>query len=199
MGGLGSGSWSRWDSKSTTESQYRIDIRWLKKQGYLWPGNFGFLSWSWRNKQTGYIGYKMEADRMVLNYRHRPHGGEWEQVEQTISFDRTLCNYGGHRTWFLCPRCWKRVAVLYGAGKYFFCRNCYDLTYSSQQESRADRLMRKARKIRERMGGGASLIDPFPDKPKNMHWKTYWRLRERSEHANTLSWLIMGQRLGIHF
>jgi hypothetical protein len=59
--------------------------------------------------------------------------------------------------------------------------------------------MRKARKIRERMGGSANLSDSFPDKPKNMHWKTYWRLRERSEHANTLSWLIWGKQLGIHF
>jgi len=199
MGGYGSGSWYRWNSKSTTESQHRIDIRWLKKQGYLQPGHFGFLSWSWRNKQTGYIGYRMEANCMVLNYRHRPHDGEWENVEQTVSFDRTPCNYGGHRTWFLCPRCWKRVAVLYGAGKYFFCRHCYNLTYSSQQESRADRLMRKARKIRERMGGSDNIVDSFPEKPKNMHWKTYWRLRDRSEHANNLSWLIMGQQLGIHF
>jgi len=199
MGGYGSGSWSRWNSKSTTESQHRIDIRWLKKQGYLQPGNFGSLSWSRRNKETGSIGFRMEADRMVLNYRHRPHNGEWEKVEQTVSFDRTPCNYGGHRTWFLCPRCWKRVAVLYGAGKYFYCRHCYNLTYSSQQEGIADRLMRKARIIRKRMGGSDNLIAPFPDKPKNMHWKTYWRLRERSEHANNLSCLIMGQQLGIHF
>jgi hypothetical protein len=199
MGGYGSGSWYRWDAKLTTASQHRIDIRWLKKQGYLRPGNFGLLSWSRRNKQTGSIGFRMEADRMVLNYRHRPHGGEWEKVEQTVSFDQTPCNYGGHRTWFLCPRCWKRVAVLYGTGKYFFCRHCYDITYSSQQESRPDRLMRKARKIRERMGGGANLLVSFPDKPKNMHWKTYWRLRERAERANTLSWLIMEQQLSIHF
>ena len=33
MGGRGSGSWYRWDSKTTTESQHRIDIRWLKKHG----------------------------------------------------------------------------------------------------------------------------------------------------------------------
>ncbi len=199
MGGSGSGSWYRWDSKQTTENQHRIDIRWLKKQGYLPPGNFGLLSWSQRNKQTGSIGFKMEAERMVLNYRHRPQGEKWENVEQAVSLARTPCNYGGHRKWFLCPRCWKRVAVLYGAGKYFFCRHCYDLTYSSQQENRPDRLMRKSRKIRERMGGGANLLDPFPDKPKKMHWKTYWRLRGRAEHAEAQSWLIWGYQLGIHF
>ena len=159
----------------------------------------GSLSWSRGDEQTGSIGYRMEADRMILNYRHRPHGGEWEPVEQTISFDRTPCNYGGHRTWFLCPRCWKRVALLYGAGKYFFCRHCYDLAYSSQQEGRVDRLMRKARKIRRGLGGDDNLMDFFPKKPKNMHWKTYRWLRNEAEHANILSWLIMGQRLGIYF
>lgn len=199
MGGYGSGCWYRWHTKSTTESQRRIDIRWLKKQGYLQPKSFGLLSWSQRNKQTGSTGYGVEADHMVLKYRYRLHCGEWENVEQTVSFDRTPCNYGRHRTWFLCPRCWKRVAVLYGAGKYFFCRHCYNLSYSSQQENRADRLMRSARKIRERMGGSGNLIAPFPDKPKYMHWKTYWRLRDRAELATTLSMLIMGQRLGIHF
>lgn len=199
MGGYGSGNWYRQDSKSTTESQYRIDIRWLKKQGYLRPGNFGFLSWSCCNKQIGYINYRMEADRMVLNYRYRFYGGEWKDVEQTVLFDRTPCNYGGYRTWFLCHRCWKRVAVLYCAGKYFFCRHCYDLTYTSQLESKAERLMRKARKIRESMGGSGDLTDSFPDKPKNMHWKTYWQLRKKAERANTLAWLIMEQQLDIHF
>jgi hypothetical protein len=197
MGGLGSGSWYRWNSKSTTESQNRIDIRWLKKHGYLRPGNFGLVSYYRGNEQANSIFFRMETDHMNLNYRHLPHGGEWKKVDQTVSFDRTPCNYGGHRTWFLCPECSKRVAVLYGVGSHFFCRHCYDLTYSSQQESRAVRLMKKARKIRERMGGSCNLLDPFPDKPKNMHWKTYRLLREKAERAKTLSFIFMCQQFGI--
>lgn len=157
------------------------------------------MSWSRGDEQTGSICYRMEADRMILNYRHRPYGGEWEPVEQAISFDRTPCNYGGHRTWFLCPRCWKRVVVLYGAGKYFFCRRCYDLAYGSQQEGEVDRLMRKARKIRRRLGASNDLTEPIWFKPKNMHQNTFDRLRREADHANNLSWLIMGQRLGIKF
>lgn len=198
MGGRGSGNWRRWDSKTTTESQHQIDIRWLKKQRYLRPGTAGSLSWSWGDEQTGSIGFRMEYERMILNYRHRPHGGDWENVEQATSFDRTSCNYGGYRTWFLCPRCWKRVAILYGAGKYFLCRHCYDFTYSSQQESRSDRLMRKARKIRARLGASNNLMESILFKPKNMHQKTFDRLRREADHANTLSLIIMGQRLGIH-
>ncbi len=198
MGGYGSGRWYSWGGKTTTESQHQIDIRWLKKQGYLQPCAMGSLSWSRRGEQTGSIGYRLEADRMILNYRHRPRDGEWENVEQAISFDRTPCNYGGYRTWFLCPRCWKRVAVLYGAGKYFFCRHCHDLAYGSQQEGTADRLMRKARKIRERLGACNNLLEPIFFKPKNMHEKTFYRLRKEAVYADNLLGLIMMQRLGIN-
>jgi hypothetical protein len=137
---------------------------------------------------------------MVLNYLHwSQEGGGWEDIEQAISFDRTPCNYGGFRTWFLCSRCWQRVAVLYGAGKYFLCCHCYNLTYSSQQENRADLLMRKARKIRERLGASNNLMEPILFKPKNMHQKTFNRLREEAEQAKNLGWIVAGQRfrLGI--
>ena len=183
----------------TTESQHRVDIRWLKKQGYLRPGNVGLISWSHNGEQTGSIRFRVEPDQLVLSYRHRPSGSEWEGVEEIVRFDRTVCNYGGHRMWFLCPHCWRRVTVLYGAGKYFLCRHCYDLTYTSQQESRPYRLLEKARKIRQRLGGSSDMTDFFPWKPKGMHWKTYRRLREESERAKDLSWSLMGERLGFSF
>jgi hypothetical protein len=195
MGGLGSGN--RWDAKATTESQHRIDIRWLKKHGYLRPSARGSLSWSCGEEQTGTIGYWIESDHMILSYKFRYHNGEWESVEQAIPFDWTPCNYGGQRFWFLCPECLKRVALLYGAGIYFLCRHCYNLTYSSQQESKPDRLMRKARKIRARLGASADLSEPILFKPKHMHQKTFDRLRREADRAATLSLVIMGQRLGM--
>lgn len=196
MGGRGSGSWFRGCSKTTTESQHRVDIRWLKKQGYLQAGRFGSLSWACRGKQTGFINYRMEEDRIVLIYRHRINGGEWEDVEQHISFDKTPCNYGGYRTWFLCPRCLNRVAILYGAGKYFLCRHCYDLTYSSQQEAWEDRMLRKSRNIKERLG----VKDPIGRiifKPKGMHQKTFDRLRFQAERCEYIGWINVGRKLGI--
>ena len=197
MGGIGSGSWYRWDSKITTESQNRVDIRWLKKQGYLQAGKVGCLSWSRGDEPTGSITFRVEQDQIVLNYRQRPHGGEWEDVEEVVRFERTACNYGGYRTWFLCPNCWKRVAVLYGAAKYFLCRHCYDLTYAIQQEQKVDRLMRKARKIRERLGASGNLTEPIWQKPKGMHQTTFDRLRNKADAANLLSCRIMGQRFGL--
>ena len=196
MGGPGSGSWwLRKGVKDNTENHYRIDIRWLKKQWLLWPDTSGTLSWSCNDRHSGTIGYKMETDKMMLFYNHLSDGGDWEPVEQVVKFDRTPCNYGGYRTWFFCPKCWKRVATLFGAGKYFFCRHCYDLTYASQQENKVYRLMRTARKMRRRLGASEVFDDPIVEKPRYMHWKTFHLLREKAYNASRLSWLTMGGRL----
>jgi len=194
MGGYGSGQ--KCDSKKTTGSQYMIDIRWMKKQGLLVSATSGSMSWESRGKETGNIGYRVEYDRLILKYQNKHRGGEWESVEDEIFFTWTPCNYGGRRQWFLCPGCNRRVAVVYG-GKYYRCRHCRNLTYSSQQEGCADRLMRKARKIRARLGVSNNLVEPILFKPKNMHQKTFDRLRREADHATNLSLVIMGQRLRI--
>ena len=194
MGGIGSGQGFRWSSKATTESQHRIDIRWLKRRGYLRAGSTGSMSWSRGGEPTGSIGFRMKPNQIILSYRRKSDGDEWEEVEQTIWFDHTPCNFGGHRTWFRCPHCRRRVALLYGVSKFFLCRHCYGLTYTTQQLSSGDRLMEKARKIRQRMGGSDDLSEPFPGKPKGMHWRTYWRLCEEAEQAEEIAWMLIGQR-----
>jgi hypothetical protein len=67
------------------------------------------------------------------------------------------------------------VAILYGAGRYFLCRHCYDLSYENQREDLHTRIISKAQKIRQRLGGSASLMELLPPKPKGLHWRTYSR------------------------
>lgn len=198
MGGMGSGNWYRWDKKTTTEEVYRVDIRYMRKQGLLrWPGATGSLSWSRGGEQTGSIRCRVEQEALVLNYRHRSYGENWQDMEERVRFDRTPCNYGGERIWFLCPHCGRRVAVLYGAGARFLCRHCYGLPYASQNETYMDRMMRKARKIRRRLGASESLFDPISEKPKGMHLRTFERLEGEEREANQASTFAMAEKLGL--
>jgi hypothetical protein len=56
----------------------------------------------------------------------------------------------------------------------------------------------QAQKIRMRLGGSANLCEPFPDKPKRMHWQTYdrlCRLHDAAEERSTIGLTTFLQRL----
>jgi hypothetical protein len=190
MGGVGSGNWYRFDKKTTTDECHSVDVRYLHREGLLTPGRWFSLRWSRADRETGSIQGRVSGDgrpgQITLLYRHRSGpGGEWEEVREPVSLAWTACNFGGERPWFICPgaECARRVAVLYGPGRYFLCRHCYDLVYESQRENAMNRALHKAQSIRERLGGSASMMEPFPERPKGMHHETYWRLREEHDEA----------------
>jgi hypothetical protein len=192
MSGVGSGNWYRFDKKITTGECHSIDVRYLHREGLLKPGRWFSLRWSRAERETGSIGGSVEGhlrlrpERVILRYRCRSgQGSEWEDVWELVSLSWTACNFGGERPWFICPGagCSRRVAVLYGPGRYFLCRHCYDLVYESQRENEMYRALRRAQTIRERLGGSANMTKPFPERPKGMHHETYWRLREEHDEA----------------
>ena len=177
MGGYGRGGYMRFGSKATCEAQHRIDIRYLKKIGVLSNSRgSGILAWESRGKQTGSIRYRREDNRLLLMYRTQRRGSDWRDITQQIWLTQTPCNYGGHRYYFLCPDCGRQVAVLYGAGIRFLCRQCHSLAYASQNETDSDRVLRKMRKLRKRLGVSENLREPVLFKPKGMHQKTFDKL-----------------------
>jgi len=189
MGGIGSGNWYRWDRKTTTGEIKSLDIRQLVREGLLEPGKrFG---WSWYSdgEKTGYIDIASGHNQITLNYRIREYDDEWEDVNETIKITHTACNLGGSRPWFICPviGCGQRVAFVYGAGKYFACRHCYDLAYGSQQEDRHSRLQRKIRKLRNKLGA-EPYGDDLPKRPKGMHHRTYQQLMWKYHFYNEKVW-----------
>jgi hypothetical protein len=130
-------------------------------------------------EQVAWISLQAEADLLRLQYRVCVAGGDWQEVEETV---RTPCQLGGSRPYFVCPgvvngvACGHRVAKLFGAGRYFLCRHCHGLAYASQGEGALDRTLRRANKVRQRLGGEPGMAAHFPGRPKGMWQRTYDRL-----------------------
>src|SRR5581483_1745659 len=101
---------------------------------------------------TNSVGYETDAGadppRARLDYRLTDSA---EQLAYAVPLATTRPPRGGPRWWFRCPlavdgqRCGRRVRKLYlpPGGRYFGCRHCYGLTYTScQQCHRWDSLYR---------------------------------------------------------
>jgi hypothetical protein len=187
---------ARWayGGRITCESCKSIDVRRWHREGRLRADQYFSCSWTRGGEPSGNISVHTEWDAVILVYRSRSRGDtEWKSIEQRVPITWTACHLGGQRPWFVCPvysggrYCGRRAAVLYGAGELFACRRCYGLAYASQQESPIHRGIGRSQKIRKQLGGSPSLLSPFPDKPKGMHWRTYRRLRERAQAAQDFS------------
>jgi hypothetical protein len=181
----------------TCESCRSIDVREWARRRYLRPHQLFLWSWTRDGEPQGSItvrtGPEAVTGAVVLSFRLRgSSGNRWKSVEQPVPITWTGCHLGGWRPWFRCS-CGRRAAKLYdGAADFFACRHCCGLAYASQQLCTRDRLISSARKIRMQLGGGPSLFEPFPDKPRGMHWSTYERLRARAQasEARSFSFLI---------
>jgi hypothetical protein len=171
-----------------------LDIRKITRKGLLVRGSR--FSWQWlvNDRQVAGISIRMDyLESMVLSYRKKSTG---EVVEQRVQTQTSPCHLGGQRHWFTCPRCSKRVAVLYAPGRYFSCRQCGGLGYATQKEGAGDRASTKADKLRKRMGWEAGILNGDGGKPKGMHWKTYQRLKSHHDALVQVSLHDIGRKLG---
>lgn len=175
MGGWGSGRYGS-GSAATTDEVSRVDIRYLRKQGWLYPGTRGSLSWTCRGEPAGNVHYSITGDFFTLDYKTRQRGEDWELITLPVPITSNPCRYGGQRHYFQCPAigCGRRCEVLYSAGKYFVCRKCSGLLYSSQKGDRLDKIRHAKDKI------GKRIFEDYDGewgcrKKKGMHRKTFDR------------------------
>jgi hypothetical protein len=203
MGGVGSGRPSG-SGRDTVEACRSIDVNRLHKMGCLRDGWAGGWRWTNEGEKVASINLRAEADRLQLSYGVRIGGGKWEGVAETVSIVPAACRFGGMRPYFICPgvvngiACGRRVAKLHCAGRYFLCRHCCRMAHASQSEGARDRALRRANKIRQRLGGDPDLVAPFPPKPRGMCRRTYERLREQALAAEMLadeSFALQAERL----
>jgi hypothetical protein len=85
MGGCGSGRHS--SGKSTTSDYWQLDIRELKRMGFIEPGRRLTLQWSRGGEVTASINLRTELDRVILSYRHCGSNGEWTSEEYPVWLD----------------------------------------------------------------------------------------------------------------
>ncbi len=169
-----------------------LDVRRWRREGLLEPGWAATWAWFRNGRKASSIGVRVLQGAVELSYSVGLNGASEskEDVRYAVALAWTPCNFGGSRPWFLCPGvvkgrvCGRRVAKLYLRRRYFLCRHCHDLTYASRQETGSLGALRKCQRIRRKLGGSANTTEPFPERPKGMHLKTYVRLILECEKAD---------------
>jgi hypothetical protein len=155
MGGSGSGNfyhWWRHGKKTTVEDCKSIDAnRWMR-EGILKSGVRSIGGWRWvyhsgKENSISYDVDTLDPARPVVRLSYsltRAEMKERDSLDYRVQLTTTRPRFGGLRWWFICPlivggrACNRRVGKLYlpPGGRYFGCRHCYNLTYTSCQESR---------------------------------------------------------------
>jgi hypothetical protein len=152
MGGSGSGNhyhWWRHGKKTVVEDCRSLDAnRWMR-EGILRAGVHLSGTWAWfrdaqRTEKTSSIDYEVntleDPPWLRLDYTFTQ---SQQHVDYRVDLGATLPRFGGLRWWFYCPLvvngrpCGRRVGKLYlpPGRRYFGCRHCHRLTYTSCQES----------------------------------------------------------------
>lgn len=156
--------------RAKAEHLQRVDIRQWQQRGYLRAGLHFSWSWTRGGEPTGSIGVQVFGpDSLRLQYSIVGNDDQRHDASQSIGIDRTQCNYGGARPWFVCPVCHRRAGLLYLRAGRFACRQCQRVAYASQSCDALDRMWRKQAKIEARLGDNWK-------RPKGMRRHTHERL-----------------------
>ena len=204
MGGSGSG---RQGGRATVESGLRFDIDAMVRRGVIQPGAHvgGEMKFQFYEDELA-IEFESSATNprnswLRLRYAICDHWtGEQHQIDDKIYLTASRPWFGGQRWWFVCPNENRRVRKLYlplGARR-FRSRGAYRLAYASQRETVHDRAMRRAQKLRRRLGDDP-MDGHYPEKPPRMRGATYDRLLNKLIAADRVAderMLLLASKLG---
>lgn len=173
MGGIGSGR-GCWRSKNFVEETRFITSRWVKAHLQTLSKQPLQVNWHQGKESLGSASVSLvNLNQLCVRYKYRRScEGEWASVTEFVPIQLSTCRYGGVRLWFICPKCGKRVAIIY-VDTVVACRGCLELHYQSEYEDDISRLQSKTRKIFDRISHNYV-------RPKGMHHKTYERLLSKA-------------------
>lgn len=106
-----------------------------------------------------------------------------------VHLDYTPLHFGGQRRWLICPACSGRRSVLHIDAGTLRCRKCLGGRYESQHENIRSRRLRKANKLRVKLGWSSGVLDSIGLRPKGMHESTH---RQLCSELNALTDSIVG-------
>lgn len=182
MGGLGSGGANR--KRPHFEGLRRISVGYLVRHGMDRPGTYSNHSWrdNWE-RPTGSM--QIVGGDNAVNFVYSVRNGDtedWRHIEERVVLARVPKPFGGKQVYFLCPRCSRRVTTLALRSQYFRCRSCVGAAYASSQEGTTDRAMRRANKLKRRLGANPGLDSPYW-RPRHMRQRTFDAIHARIQAA----------------
>jgi hypothetical protein len=167
-----------------------LDVNQLAERGCLQPGCSSTCQ-STHGSEVASINLRAEAEQLHLSYPTRVEDRE-RYVTDAIPIVHLPCRFGGSRAYFICPGprgtdCGRRITKLHLSNRYFLCRHCAKLAYASQFETSWQRALRRANKLKRRLGMGVELAEPLAERPKGMWVRTYGCLLNEILQAEILA------------
>lgn len=183
MGGYSSGRY-RERNRGTVNAAIRLDIRAMRRQGFLQPGavTSGAQRWTWEatGEETGSVSVSVnltDPEAGLALVRFTLNG---DPRSQEIRIESRPMRYGGRRFYFVCPRTLRRCEVLPMVGGVFASRQAHRLTYHSQSLTALDRLRDRSWKLEKRLWPDKGSRRPRPRGKNRQRLLAAW---ERADMA----------------
>lgn len=141
--------------------------------------------------------YDATQDKLYFLYRLNENDKK-QQVEMVYISN----HYGGHRMYFCCPDCGKRVRFLCASEKGFVCRFCARLNYHVQQSSRDEILADRIEKLLHLLEVDTELMNRWDmttfkdvERPRYMRKKKFVMLMSKLLQGQEEYWVIQYKAL----
>lgn len=186
----------RVQNRFKVERHFPLDIRRLHRYGLLKPGTEGSVPLkSADGRRIATASFLIAPSKLQVQLENVRCS-----VPTELCIERTPCPFGGTRPWLRCRICNSRRSILYGLDENgsFSCRKCMGLVYSSQDETKLQRLWRKQDRLEAKLIGKYRVA-----RPKGMHRCTYNRILtklnsvlRKQEHLRAVSARKLLDRIG---